>query len=270
MPRATVFLTGGTGYLGRRLIPRLVTRGHAVHALVRPRSNTRLPAGATAVIGDALDGQTFLHAIPRNSVIVHLVGTPRTSPAKAAEFEAVDFTSARECVSAAKIAGARHFIYVSVAQPAPIMRVYVDVRARGEALLRESGIPHTVLRPWYVLGPGHRWPYLLVPLYWYWNRKPSTREAAQHLGLVTLDQMLSALTWAVETAGGESRLLEVPAIRFSGTSSLSIPYKKTTAWSRSSRPLCRGRGDVPTRTPGLVSRTSLYNSYYKPWPPVPG
>jgi uncharacterized protein YbjT (DUF2867 family) len=213
MMRATVFLTGGTGYLGRRLIPRLVTRGHAVHALVRPRSNTKLPAGTTPVIGDALDARSFAHSIPHGAVIVHLVGTPRPSPSKAAEFEAVDFVSARECIAAGKLAGARHFVYVSVAQPAPIMRAYVDVRARGEALLRESGIPHTVLRPWYVLGPGHRWPYLLLPLYWYWNRKPSTREAAQRLGLVTLDQMLSALTWAVETAGGDTRLLEVPAIR---------------------------------------------------------
>jgi uncharacterized protein YbjT (DUF2867 family) len=160
-----------------------------------------------------LDAQSYAHRIPAGSVVVHLVGTPRPSPSKAAQFEAVDFVSIRECTAAARAAGASHFVYVSVAQPAPIMRAYVDVRARGEALLRESGIPHTVLRPWYVLGPGHRWPYLLIPLYWYWSRRPSTRDAAQRLGLVTLDQMLSALAWAVDTAAGESRLLDVPAIR---------------------------------------------------------
>ena len=93
------------------------------------------------------------------------------------------------------------------------MRAYVDVRARAEALLRESGVPHTVLRPWYVVGPGHRWAYALIPLYWYWNAKAATRDTAQRLGLLTLDQMLSALTWAVDTAGAENRLLEVPAIR---------------------------------------------------------
>ena len=213
MTRATVFLTGGTGYLGRRLIPRLVTRGHTLHALVRPRSNTKLPAGATPVIGNVLDAQSYSHTIPPGSVVVHLVGTPRPSPSKAAEFEAVDFVSVRECIAAAKAAGAAHFVYVSVAHPAPIMRAYVDVRVRGETLLRESAMPHTVLRPWYVLGPGHRWAYLLLPLYWYWNRRPSTRDAAQRLGLVTLDQMLSALTWAVETGAGDSRVLEVPAIR---------------------------------------------------------
>jgi uncharacterized protein YbjT (DUF2867 family) len=213
MTHPTVFLTGGTGYMGRRLIPRLVTRGCAVHALIRPKSNNTLPAGAIEVSGNVLDRESFTHSIPSDSIVVHLVGTPKPSPSKAAQFEAVDFVSIRECVAAAVAAQARHFIYVSVAQPAPIMRAYVDVRARGEALLRESGLPHTILRPWYVLGPGHRWAYALIPLYWYWNAKASTRETAQRLGLLSLEQMLSTLTWAVETAGSENRILDVPAIR---------------------------------------------------------
>jgi uncharacterized protein YbjT (DUF2867 family) len=229
MARATVFLAGGTGYMGRRLIPRLVTRGHTVHALVRPKSNNTLPSGATPVVGNVLDAASYVDRIPSDSIVVHLVGTPHPSPSKAAEFEAVDFVSVRECVAAATAAGARHFVYVSVAQPAPIMRAYVDVRARGEAMLRASGLPHTVLRPWYVLGPGHRWAYALIPLYWYWNARGATRDAAQRLGLVTLAQMLSALTWAVETADRETRLLEVPAIRRFSRSPLQNRTQETTA-----------------------------------------
>src|SRR6185436_11330874 len=101
--------------------------------------------------------------------------------------------SARECIAAARAAHARHFIYVSVAQPAPIMRAYVSVRARGEALLRESGLPHTILRPWYVLGPGHRWAYALYPMYWIASLVPSLRDGARRCGMVTLEQMLRAL-----------------------------------------------------------------------------
>lgn len=217
MTRTTVFVTGGTGYIGRRLIPRLVTRGHSVVALVRSGSEGKLSPGVTAVVGNALEASSFAERIPSGAIVVHLVGTPKPSPAKAAQFEAVDFVSARECIAAAKAAGSRHFVYVSVAQPAPIMRAYVDVRARGEAMLRESGLAHTVLRPWYVLGPGHRWAYALIPFYWYWNAKPSTRDAAQRLGLLTLEQMLSALVWSVETASAGNRILDVPAIkRFGG------------------------------------------------------
>src|ERR1051325_2248687 len=195
-----VFITGGTGYMGRRLISALVTHGHAVRGLVRPGSQGKLPVGADPIVGDVLNADTFADAIAPGSVVVHLVGTPRPSPAKAAQFEAIDFPSARECHAAAERAGARHFVYVSVAHPAPVMRAYVDVRMRVEAILRNGSVPYTVLRPWYVLGPGHRWPNLLRPMYWLAERVPSLRDGARRLGLVTLDQMVSALVWAVETA----------------------------------------------------------------------
>ncbi len=47
-----IFITGGTGYLGSRLIPRLPERGHRVSALVRPGSPSKPPAGVRAVLGD--------------------------------------------------------------------------------------------------------------------------------------------------------------------------------------------------------------------------
>jgi len=209
----SVFVTGGTGYMGRRLIPRLVTAGLGVRALIRSGSEQKVSKGCTPILGNVLDRTTYQHAIPPKSVVVHLVGTPHPSPAKAAEFEAIDFVSARECIAAAKAAGAQHFVYVSVGQPAPIMRAYVNVRMRAEALLRESGLPHTILRPWYVLGPGHRWAYVLYPLYWLATLVPSMRDGARRLGMVTLRQMLDALQWSVTTAGEESRVLEVPEIR---------------------------------------------------------
>lgn len=210
---AQVFVTGGTGYMGRRLIPALLSRGHEVIAVVRPGSERKLPDGATPIIGNVLDATSVASAIPRDAIVVHLVGTPHPSPSKAAQFEAIDFVSARECHAAAGRAGAKHFVYVSVAHPAPIMQEYVNVRERVEALLRASSLPHTILRPWYVLGPGHRWAYALIPLYWLAELTPSKRETARRLGLVTLPQMVGALTHAVDTAGAESRTLDVAAIR---------------------------------------------------------
>ena len=55
----SVFVTGGTGYLGRPLIAALLARGLDVHALVRPGSEARLPAGVNAIVGNALDETTF-------------------------------------------------------------------------------------------------------------------------------------------------------------------------------------------------------------------
>lgn len=209
-----VFLTGGTGYLGRALIPALLARGHAVRALVRAGSLSRLPAGADAVVGEALDGASFGSAVRPGDVFVQLVGVAHPSPAKAREFRAIDLVSVRESVAVAKRAGVGHFVYVSVARPAPMMKAYQEVRAEGEALILAAGLPATFLRPWYVLGPGHRWPYALVPLYWLAERLPMTRAGARRLGLVSCRQMVRALVETVESAPpDEARVVEVPEIR---------------------------------------------------------
>jgi uncharacterized protein YbjT (DUF2867 family) len=141
------------------------------------------------------------------------VGTPHPSPAKAASFRAVDLVSVDAALAAAREAGIRHFVYVSVAQPAPVMKAYVEARQAAEERIRASGIPATILRPWYVIGPGHRWPYALVPVYKLAELIPSTREQALRLGLVTIRQMVIALTAAVERGSEGVRVMDVAAIR---------------------------------------------------------
>jgi nucleoside-diphosphate-sugar epimerase len=71
----------------------------------------------------------------------------------------------------------------------------------------------TILRPWYVLGPGHRWPYALIPLYWLAERIPSMRNGARRLGLVTIDQMVNALFHAASRTAHGVEIIEVPGIR---------------------------------------------------------
>jgi uncharacterized protein YbjT (DUF2867 family) len=180
---------------------------------VRPGSDRRLPDGALPVAGDALRAETFAGAVGPSDTLIHLVGTPRPSPAKAAEFRAVDLPSIRASVEAARAAGVRHLVYVSVAHPAPVMRAYIAVRQEGERLIRASGLAGTILRPWYVLGPGHRWPYLLLPIYAVLGRLPWTREGARRLGLVTHEQMLRALLKATEEPPAGVREIDVPQIR---------------------------------------------------------
>jgi uncharacterized protein YbjT (DUF2867 family) len=200
--------------MGARLIPRLRARGHNVRVLARSSSAKRVPDGATAVVGDALVAESVAKALKAGDTLIHLVGTSHPSPRKAAEFQRVDLPSIRASVDAGKKMGIAHIVYVSVAQPAPVMHAYVAVRAQGEALIRESGIPATVLRPWYVVGPGHRWALVLTPLYGIAKLFPPTRDGATRLGLVTLDQMVAALISAVESPPRDGvRIVEVPDIR---------------------------------------------------------
>jgi uncharacterized protein YbjT (DUF2867 family) len=211
-----IFITGGTGYMGSRLIPLLAARRHEVVALVRPGSEDKLPAGCTPVLGDALDGFSYERHLEGCDTFVQLVGVAHPSPTKAKEFVAVDQRSGQEAIRAAKRAGIAHFIYVSVAHPVPTMHAYIAARSACEAELEASGLNATILRPWYVLGPGHRWPYALIPFYWLAERIPSTREGARRLGLVTVEQMLQALAAAVDHAATGVSVIEVPAIRAVG------------------------------------------------------
>jgi uncharacterized protein YbjT (DUF2867 family) len=208
----SVFIAGGTGYMGQRLIPRLLERGHEVRVLVRPGSEKKLPTGCTPVPGNALNGASYASELAPSDTFVQLVGVAHPSPAKAAQFREIDLPSGLGAVSAAKSAGVRHFIYLSVAHPAPMMHAYIAVRAECEAAIESAGLNATILRPWYVLGPGHRWPYLLIPMYKIAELLPSTREGAQRLGLVTLEQMINALIFAVENPVQGRRVVNVPEI----------------------------------------------------------
>lgn len=213
MPSQRLFITGGTGYLGSRLIPLLLERGYPVAALVRSESAAHVPRGAQVVTGNPLDAGSVGEHLKSGDTVVQLVGVPKPAPWKGAQFRAVDRLSGLASIEAAKQAGVGHFVYVSVAHPAPIMKDYIAVRRECEDCLCASGLPATILRPWYILGPGHWWPLALQPLYRLMERLPSTKESAERLGLVTIQQMLNALVWAVEHPPDRIRIIEVPEIR---------------------------------------------------------
>ena len=199
--------------MGRALIGTLVERSHEVVALARPGSEDKVPRGCRVVTGNALDGDSYAPYLYAGDTFVQLVGVAHPGPGKAAEFQSIDRKSGMEAIRVAKQAAVGHFVYVSVAQPAPVMRQYIEARAACEAELKASGLNATILRPWYVLGPGHRWPYALIPFYWLAERIPATREGARRLGLVTLAQMVGALTNAIEHPPEGIRIVGVPEMR---------------------------------------------------------
>ena len=213
-----ICITGGTGYMGQRLVPLLLERGHRVRALARRSSVARVCEGAVPVVGDALDAESVAGALRPGDTLIHLVGTPHPNPTKVKQFEDIDLASIRATAIAAKRVGISHLIYVSVAQPAPVMRAYLAVRAMGEAIIRQTGLTATILRPWYVVGPGHWWPMALMPIYKVAELFSSTQEAAERLGLLTIEQMVNAFAQAVENPppDGRIRVMEVPAIRIAG------------------------------------------------------
>jgi uncharacterized protein YbjT (DUF2867 family) len=212
-----IFITGGTGYIGSRLIAQLLQRNYHVTALVRKGSEHKVLAGAEVVTGDPFDAKTFAQHIPPKCIYVQLLGVSHPSPKKAKLFAEIDLRSVKASVDAAANAGSSHFIYISVSMsPTNIMKAYQDVRRQGEEYCLSKNLNCTFIRPWYVIGPGHWWPVLLLPFYGVAELIPSLRQKARSKALVTISQLLRTLTKAIEEMPAPRAVYEIGDIRRCG------------------------------------------------------
>ncbi len=211
----TVFITGGTGYIGTRLIKALVKENNFhIKALVRTGSENKIPLGCEIIFGNALDAATYQNSISPATIFVHLIGVAHPSPAKKEQFKSIDLVSIQQAVKAATCAGISYFVYLSVAMyPAKIMKDFQQVRTGGEALLLKQNFVSTFVRPWYVLGPGHWWPVLLKPVYFILKLFPSTRSTAKNLDTVTIGQIIKVLVNCIKNQPKENNIIDVQAMR---------------------------------------------------------
>ena len=209
-----IFITGGSGYIGGAVIPQLIKRGHEIRALVRPQSISKIPSGCEVIKGNVLENNSYKDKIFPCDSLLHLVGASHPNPFKKELFVKVDLKSLEQTLDAAVSNDIKHFIYLSVAHPAPIMKSYIEIRKKCEDLICQSGLSATIIRPWYVLGPGHYWAYLLIPFYKIFQNIPGTKETANRLGLVKLRQLTKSIIICIEKPPLNSvRIIEVPDIQ---------------------------------------------------------
>src|SRR5437764_1653821 len=97
-----VFVTGGTGYIGRRLIALLRKRRHVVTALVRDGSQHKLASDCDVRVGDALNGDSYAKYVSSFNTFIHLVGVPHPAPSKARQFVEVDLKAGLEAIRVAR------------------------------------------------------------------------------------------------------------------------------------------------------------------------
>jgi NADH dehydrogenase len=145
-----ILVTGASGFVGGWLTHHLLEQGHSVLALSRhpPPRQERL----TPVQGDVVTGQG-LEAVKSAAAVIHLVGIIREHGEST--FEKVHVEGTRNVLAAAREAGVERFIHMSAlgAQQGSPSR-YFDTKAQAEALVRESGLGWTVLRPSLIFGQG--------------------------------------------------------------------------------------------------------------------
>ena len=145
-----IAVTGGTGFVGSRLLGILADEGHDVRALTRrPMENG---AGLTWIAGSLDDKQALGKLAEGADALIHVAGVIN---ADEAGFEAGNVRGTAAVIEAAKSHGVRRIVHVSsLAAREPQLSLYGASKARSEALVRESGLDFAIVRPPAVYGPG--------------------------------------------------------------------------------------------------------------------
>lgn len=156
-----VFVTGGTGFVGRAVIQALRAEGYAVRCLVRRGSEQDLRGfGAIErVEGDVMARQTLDDGMSGCDAVVHLVGIIRERPASGSTFERVHVQGTQNVLDAAVAAGVRRYLHMSAlradaqAGPSHYLRSKGAAEAHLKALPPGPPLEWVILQPSVVFGP---------------------------------------------------------------------------------------------------------------------
>lgn len=149
-----VAVVGATGFVGRHVVPHLVTQGHRVRAL--SRDGERRPdwgSEVEALDADVTTGAGLDDGLRGAEAVVHLVAIPREQGGRT--FEEVNVRGVERVLAAARAAGVRRIVHLSVLGVSDDPRLaYLHSKWRGEQLVRESELEWVVLRPSLLFGEG--------------------------------------------------------------------------------------------------------------------
>jgi len=162
-----IFVTGGTGFVGKEIVRQLLAAGHEVRCLVRPGSENKLPAaeGLEACPGDATDPVSLEGRLQDCDGVIHLIGIIREFPKRGITFEKLNFETAVNLVRAAERQGVGRFIHMSANGAAESARCnYFQTKYRAEKTVINSNLDWTVFRPSIIFGKDDAFTNLLADI----------------------------------------------------------------------------------------------------------
>ena len=146
-------VTGGTGFVGARLLDSAAAGGHEVRALTRRPQSPR--PSVEWVEGSLADRDALGRLVEGSDAEIHVAGV--INAPDAAAFNAGNVEGTLAMLAAATAAGTRRFVHVSsLAAREPGLSQYGASKARAEALVERSGLDWAMVRPPAVYGPGDR------------------------------------------------------------------------------------------------------------------
>ncbi len=144
-----VVVAGGTGFIGRHVVDALVEHGHTPVVVSR---SVRARADGVATIAADVARSCAPDVVRGADAVVNLVGIKIGRGDNT--FAAAHVDAPKHLVAAMKAAGVARLVHVSVVQTGDASGDYHATKREGEAVVRESGLDWTVLRPALVCGPG--------------------------------------------------------------------------------------------------------------------
>ncbi len=213
---ATVFVTGGTGFVGRAVVAALAARGHRLRCLVRPGSERRLPAGdgIERVSGDVTEPARLASAARGADAIVHLVGIIREQPQRRVTFERLHSEATQHVLAAAREAGTRRFLHMSALGTRPGARSrYHQTKWAAEEAVRGSGLDWTIFRPSVIFGRNDGFVTLLARLVRWFPVVPVIGDGRNRLQPVAVETVAEGFARALERPASIGQALEVAGPR---------------------------------------------------------
>ena len=204
-----VLVSGATGYIGGRLVSRLLAAGHRVRVLVRDPGRLQGRAWRTQVgiaQGDVLDPTTLPGALTGVHTAYYLIHSMLGGD----DFHARDLAAARNFGRAARAAGVQHIIYLGgLGDPDADLSVHLRSRQQVGDALRESGVPVTEFRAAVIVGSESvsfrmisaltdRLPIMICPRWVFSRVQP-----------IAIDNVLSYLIAALDTPESVGRVVEI-------------------------------------------------------------
>jgi uncharacterized protein YbjT (DUF2867 family) len=205
-----ILVAGGSGFIGSAVVRHLVARGREVCAMTAHPERTRARIerlGARMVVGDLRDPASLERAVAGAESVVQVTAFPNypmERPRQGYTFEEFEARGTRRLVEAAARAGARKFVYASGVGAAPdAPRHWFRAKWEGEEAVRASGLPHAIVRPSWVYGPGDRSLNRFVAFHRWLPFVPVIGDGLQRLNPVFVEDAGEVFARAAEPDGPE-------------------------------------------------------------------
>jgi len=242
-----VFLTGGTGFVGREIARSLNASGHSVTCLVRnpgAKAGCDLKAspGIAIVPGDVTAKNSLAGLLQGMDAVIHLVGI--ISEVGASTFENVHTVGTKNVVEAAREQGVRRVIFMSAlgTRPNAVSR-YHQTKWAAEEFVRQSGLEFTIFRPSLIYGAEDKFVNLFAKIIRLSPIVPLLGRAAARFQPVSVEAVAGAFTGA---------LTETRAI--GQTYDLTGPETFTLAEMVDQISLALHKRRLKVRVPGFIAR----------------